>query len=194
MEATALKLCECGCGNPAPIAKFTSKSKGHIKGQAVRFIVGHKSKIQPTGNKSYSWKGGLKNNGDGRVKEYTPFHPRADGEGYVLRYILKAEKALGKYLPPKAVIHHTDEVVSNDENANLIICQDNAYHHILHQRQRAYKACGHAFWRKCCICKKHDDPSNLYILPKGNSAYHKSCKSELQKYKKEQKYNGTSRN
>jgi len=35
------KLCECGCGKPAPIAKNTDKRRGHIKGQSLRFIRGH---------------------------------------------------------------------------------------------------------------------------------------------------------
>jgi hypothetical protein len=36
-----IKLCECGCGQPAPIAKMTKASKGHVKGQPVRFVQGH---------------------------------------------------------------------------------------------------------------------------------------------------------
>jgi len=36
-----IKLCECGCGNHAPIAKMTCKSKGHVAGQPMRFINGH---------------------------------------------------------------------------------------------------------------------------------------------------------
>jgi len=39
-----IKLCECGCGNPAPIAKYTQKKYGHIKGQPTRFILGHSYK------------------------------------------------------------------------------------------------------------------------------------------------------
>ena len=38
------KLCECGCGNPAPIAKQTRECKGHVAGQPVRFIQGHHTK------------------------------------------------------------------------------------------------------------------------------------------------------
>lgn len=34
-------LCECGCGQPAPIANRTNRAKGHIKGEPVRFIRGH---------------------------------------------------------------------------------------------------------------------------------------------------------
>lgn len=36
-----LKLCECGCGQPAPIATTTNKRRGVIKGQPRRFIHGH---------------------------------------------------------------------------------------------------------------------------------------------------------
>lgn len=33
--------CECGCGNPAPIAKRTRSDVGHVKGEPIRFIRGH---------------------------------------------------------------------------------------------------------------------------------------------------------
>lgn len=36
-----MKFCECGCGEPAPIAKLTNSKWGHVKGQPVRFIRGH---------------------------------------------------------------------------------------------------------------------------------------------------------
>ena len=39
------KLCECGCGQPAPIAKQTHLKHGHIKGQPVRFVKGHGSRV-----------------------------------------------------------------------------------------------------------------------------------------------------
>lgn len=38
---STIKLCECGCGRPAPIAKKTLAKLGHIKGRPVRFISGH---------------------------------------------------------------------------------------------------------------------------------------------------------
>jgi hypothetical protein len=39
-------LCECGCGNPAPIAKATTRSRGWIKGKPMRFILGHVANVQ----------------------------------------------------------------------------------------------------------------------------------------------------
>src|SRR5438876_5129867 len=38
---TAVKLCECGCGQPSPIAKRTETRSGWIKGQPRRFIRFH---------------------------------------------------------------------------------------------------------------------------------------------------------
>ncbi len=35
------KLCECGCGEPAPIAQRTERSKGRVRGQPQRFLRGH---------------------------------------------------------------------------------------------------------------------------------------------------------
>lgn len=40
------KLCECGCGELAPIAKFNDKRRGHKKGQSIRFILGHHARLQ----------------------------------------------------------------------------------------------------------------------------------------------------
>ncbi len=39
------KLCECGCGEPAPIAKMTDRRYGAIKGQPQRFVYGHMRRI-----------------------------------------------------------------------------------------------------------------------------------------------------
>lgn len=40
------KLCECGCGLPAPIATRTDPRRGHVKGQPLRFITGHRARTQ----------------------------------------------------------------------------------------------------------------------------------------------------
>lgn len=42
-------LCECGCGQPAPIATYNEPKRGTVKGQPQRFISGHnaRSKFPP---------------------------------------------------------------------------------------------------------------------------------------------------
>lgn len=36
-----IKLCECGCGQPAPLSDRNHKRKGRVKGQPMRFIHNH---------------------------------------------------------------------------------------------------------------------------------------------------------
>jgi hypothetical protein len=109
---------------------------------------------------------------------HMPEHPRADtNHGYVYEHILVAEQALGKPLPPGAEVHHVDVDCGNNEGTNLVICQDDAYHKLLHQRMRALRACGHADWLKCKFCKQYDAPENLYVSPCG-SVHHPRCVNE----------------
>ena len=45
-----MKLCECGCGQPTKIAANTDTKRGIRKGDALRFITGHNSKLQVRGD------------------------------------------------------------------------------------------------------------------------------------------------
>ena len=92
---------------------------------------------------------------------YAPRHPKAGILGYVPEHVLVAEKALGKYLPKGCEVHHIDENKLNVSSNNLVICQDNAYHKLLHQRQRAFNACGNANFRKCFHCELYSDPKTM---------------------------------
>ena len=109
-------------------------------------------------------------------------HPNSKNN-FIHAHVLLAEKVLGKYLPQKTVIHHFPAY----ENAiHVVICQNQAYHILLHQRYRALIACGDPNWKKCCYCKKYDDPQNLIIkVSNGHTGYeHRPCKLEyLKKYR-----------
>ena len=50
------QLCECGCGQPAPVAQKNYPKFGHVKGQPMRFCRGHYLKLHPlrTGRKHTS--------------------------------------------------------------------------------------------------------------------------------------------
>lgn len=46
LELPFAKLCECGCGLPAPISPCNSKKYDYIKGQPRRFVQGHHNKVR----------------------------------------------------------------------------------------------------------------------------------------------------
>lgn len=45
-------------------------------------------------------------------------------------------RVLGYALPRKAQVHHVDENPRNNANTNLVVCEDAAYHKLLHRRMR----------------------------------------------------------
>lgn len=94
-----------------------------------------------------------------------------------------AAKALGKPLPAVAVVHHVDENRENNDPSNLVICPDNKYHRLIHQRLNAFNATGHYDWRKCPYCKQYDDPQNMRAEKCSNGeprCVHVACRNGFQ--------------
>jgi hypothetical protein len=58
----------------------------------------------------------------------------------IYEHIFKAERALGKPLPKGVLVHHLDGDGTNNDNTNLVICQNKAYHRLLHMRMWALHA------------------------------------------------------
>lgn len=138
-------FCNCGCGQKTPLAPLTDLRRGWIKNQPLKFINHHNL------NRNYFLKR------KGFFKSY-PMAQNSTGRSGIREHILIAEKALGKPLPPLAVVHHFNPKKSN---GTLVICQNQSYHFLLHKRTRALKGSGHVDWEKCFICKQFDDPQNL---------------------------------
>lgn len=85
-------------------------------------------------------------------------------EGRTVReHVIVAESVLGRPLPKGAVVHHADENKRNNDPSNLVICESQAYHLLLHRRLDAWKATGDANMRKCSLCHQYDHPSALRI-------------------------------
>jgi len=167
--------CRCGCGKKTSIAKRNNKRFGWVKGEPLKFFIGHY--LNRSGEDSPGWKGGkYRHNGNmGRVLVRVPNHKRSGSNGYVPRSIIIAEGILGKSLPKGTIVHHYGKI---DDDTKIVVCENIAYHNLLHQRQRAYAACGNAGWLKCYICKEYDNPKNLYINARRHSGYHVHCRRE----------------
>jgi hypothetical protein len=160
MDEIEYGYCGCGCGDKAPIAKTTRKERGQVKGLPVKFIRWH----IPSKEKHWRWKGGGK-------------YRRVNLKGrFEWEHRIIAEKALGKKLPDSAVVHHWSEFYGMRGNSCLVVCENQAYHLFLHQRQRAFEACGRAYWLRCPYCKRYDDPGNLYVRKNQSQGWHLTCK------------------
>ncbi len=99
------------------------------------------------------WKGGRLVSDSGYVFIHMPDHPRSHRR-YVQEHILIAEKALGRFLPSGAVIHHANEDRADNRPENLVICEDANYHKLLHVRLRVVAVGGDPnTQRPCQRCK-----------------------------------------
>jgi len=167
-------LCQCGCGGKTSIAKRTESRHGWKKGEPKRFINHHPRK---------PWEPDVASCGYKIIS--MPNHPRKNKANHVMEHILIAERALGKSIQKGTDIHHFPD---KKNFTHLVICQDHAYHLLLHIRHRAFIACGNVHWRKCSFCKKYDDIKNLYCYPNGYAYKHQLCSNTYQKeYRKKLK-------
>jgi len=175
-ENTNNGYCHCGCGEKTTICLHDSIVNDYVKGKPVRFIAGHQSR----GKNNPKWIGGRVKRSDGYIYIFSPGHHRTGINNYAMEHILVVEKALGKPFSSKHEVHHVDGIRYHNFNKNLVLCEDVAYHRLLHKRERALKACGHADWKKCVFCGKWDDIKNMSVNCQG-TAYHLSCVSENNK-------------
>lgn len=167
-----MKLCECGCGKPTNLATKTDSKRGYVKGEPFRFLPQHHF---TSGHLHHNWVGGKTKHKSGYVQIRMPEHPRTNSSGYVMEHIVVAENALGRFLPPRAEVHHFNEDRTQNQGSNLVICENRAYHCLLHLRLRAYRATGNPEARKCKYCKKWDMDVRVY---KGGECRHGGCQSK----------------
>lgn len=122
-----MSLCECGCGHEAPRASRSAPALGLRRGDSQRFVRGHSARQR-------------------RPSRY----PRV-ANGGAPRYVhrVRAESALGRPLPDRAEVHHVDELTS--PTSRLVICQDAAYHDLLHARARVVRLGGDPNTQRWCV-------------------------------------------
>jgi hypothetical protein len=160
LRVSKIRLCDCGCGEAAPIATQTSKAQGYVKGEPMRFVKGHHVRLpeyRERLNLSYGpWT-------DDRRKRHAAtkrarvigkrrqvqrgeglFYWRvmtADGERYEHRVVMEA--LLGRPLRPNEHVHHRNgnSLDNRPENLQLV---SQAEHMHLHFAGREPKAATNA--------------------------------------------------
>ena len=91
-------------------------------------MIGHKF---PKGNK-IKWKGGRT-----LVQKYTyiysPTHPFRNSGNYVFEHRLVMEKHIGRYLTKEEIVHHINEIRSDNRIENLMLFKNRAEHFNWHK-------------------------------------------------------------
>lgn len=92
------------------------------------------------------------------------------------KHRLIVEKVLGKPIPMNACVHHVNEIRSDNSNKNLVLCEDNSYHRLLHVRLKRLKLSGNINSEQCRACRMWDNPENL--LKRVGFYVHSSCRKK----------------
>jgi len=88
----------------------------------------HKEKISKA-----NWKGGRVKHSCGYILISNPKHPLAVN-GYVFEHRLVMEKAIGRYLKSKEVVHHINDIRDDNRIENLMLFKNNNKHMEHHQK------------------------------------------------------------
>ena len=73
--------------------------------------------------------------------------------GDIYEHTVVCERALGKPLPPGAHVHHVDGNILNNSPRNLVICENNSYHKLLHIRAEVVRLGGNPNTERVCpVC------------------------------------------
>ena len=86
-----------------------------------------------TREKSSNWKGGVAKHADGYLLEIMPSHPNAIGGRYVLQHRLVMERHLGRYLYKQEIVHHINEIKSDNRIENLRLYKSRKEHVKFHR-------------------------------------------------------------
>lgn len=122
---------------------------------------------------------------------YAPEHAHGNNKGYVAEHRVIAEHVLGYALPAKVQTHHVNEKKKDNRHSNLVICENQTYHKLLHRRAAALRATGSAHALRCSMCKQwgfavRDHMSLITRTDRHGVAYevsyHRACKARENHY------------
>lgn len=145
--------CECGCGGQLD-PHHGRKKKRFLRFHHLRMLRPERVRI---GRKKGIYR-----------LAYAPWHPRAGDSSCVFEHILVAERAIRRFLPTGAVVHHVNDDGADNRSENLVILQNNSEHMALHRRRRILRAGGDPWTQAICsTCRIVKDNEAFYRRSRG---------------------------
>jgi len=112
----------------------------------------------PRGDKHPYWKGGKIQTDSGYYMIRATSHPNANAYGYVREHRLVMEQHLGRYLEPWEIVHHKNEIRTDNRIENLELKESNSQHISDHHGRKSLNVvcsiCGEKSLARA-LCKKH---------------------------------------
>lgn len=93
----------------------------------------HKGKF--IGSKNPSWKGGKIKDKDGYIHVKKRNHPFSNKNGYIREHRLVMEKKIGRYLHRWEIVHHINNIPTDNRISNLMLLPNRSKHEKLHYRK-----------------------------------------------------------
>ncbi|MCE5211876.1 MAG: hypothetical protein LLG40_10015 [Deltaproteobacteria bacterium] len=120
------KLCKVdGCGLPSKNNGYCNRHNDQMRDHGEILGVGL-MRAKPIGVGMMKQKG--------YIYLLRKGHPRANKDGYVKRANIVWEEATGHMIVPPEVLHHKNEIKTDDSLGNLQLCKDKSEHNLVHIR------------------------------------------------------------
>lgn len=108
-------------------------------GSKLGFQKGHTSWLKGKhpeymqGKNHFNWKNGKNKTSKEYIYIFSPNHPHKTKRKYVMEHRLIIEKQIGRFLKPKEISHHINEVKNDNRIENLMLFVNNGYHIAFHK-------------------------------------------------------------
>lgn len=139
-----MKLCACGCGEPAPIATKTNSAQGYVKGEPMTWVKGHHIRIRRPHPGYWTAERRERHAATKRTKAIGNTIVKRSGnvlyrmvmtvDGYEYEHRLVAGTMIGRPLRPDEHVHHIDGDGLNNDPTNLEVLS-HAEHMARHRRR-----------------------------------------------------------